>query len=120
MYKSGAMQNAVPSKAARPTITEHEILRLSEGDRAAFFEAMVHPAEPSERLARAFAEHGRRAPAWAASATRDLAIVATGRSPAARPPTLATGNAAVKSAENVAPVPLFWLVRSDARAVSAT
>jgi uncharacterized protein (DUF1778 family) len=46
--------------AARRTIAEHETLNLSERDRAAFFEAMIHPPEPNERLARAFAEHSRR------------------------------------------------------------
>jgi uncharacterized protein (DUF1778 family) len=46
--------------AARRTITEHETLALSERDRVAFFEALVNPPEPSERLQRAFAEHKRR------------------------------------------------------------
>ncbi|MGE0652807.1 MAG: DUF1778 domain-containing protein [Alphaproteobacteria bacterium] len=46
--------------AARRTIAEHETLNLSERDRAAFFEAMINPPAPGERLARAFAEHGRR------------------------------------------------------------
>lgn len=46
--------------AARRTIAEHEALTLSERDRAAFFEAMMNPQEPGERLARAFTEHGRR------------------------------------------------------------
>ncbi len=48
------------AEAARRTIAEHETLALSERDRAAFFEAMINPPEPSERLARALAEHGRR------------------------------------------------------------
>lgn len=46
--------------AARRTIAEHETLNLSERDRAAFFEAMIDPPEPSERLARALDEHSRR------------------------------------------------------------
>jgi uncharacterized protein (DUF1778 family) len=46
--------------AARRTIAEHETLSLSEQDRAAFFEALINPPAPNERLARAFAEHGRR------------------------------------------------------------
>jgi uncharacterized protein (DUF1778 family) len=46
--------------AARRTIAEHETLNLSERDRAAFFEAMMTPPAPHERLARAFAEHDRR------------------------------------------------------------
>lgn len=46
--------------AARHTIAEHEQLHLSERDRAAFFEALVNPPEPSDRLKRAFADHARR------------------------------------------------------------
>ncbi len=46
--------------AARRTIAEHEVLQLSERDRAAFFEALIHPPEANERLARAFADHSRR------------------------------------------------------------
>lgn len=46
--------------AARRTIAAHEMLALSERDRAAFFAAMIDPPAPSERLARALAEHGRR------------------------------------------------------------
>jgi uncharacterized protein (DUF1778 family) len=46
--------------AARRTIAEHETLVLSDRDRTAFFEALVNPPEPNERLRRAFAEHKRR------------------------------------------------------------
>lgn len=46
--------------AARRTIAEHESLTLSERDRMAFFNALVTPAKPSARLARALAEHKRR------------------------------------------------------------
>ena len=46
--------------AARHTIAEHERLCLSERDRRAFFDALVNPPEPSERLVRAVAEHRRR------------------------------------------------------------
>jgi|SRR5579872_1478789 len=46
--------------AARRTIAEHETLALSERDRQAFFDALVHPPKPSERLRRALAEHKRR------------------------------------------------------------
>ena len=46
--------------AARRTIAEHETLTLSEQDRAAFFEALVNPPAPNERLQHAFAEHKRR------------------------------------------------------------
>lgn len=46
--------------AARRTIAEHETLVLSDRDRAAFFDALINPPTPSERLHRAFAEHKRR------------------------------------------------------------
>lgn len=36
------------------------VLKLSERDRAAFFDALIKPFEPNERLKRAFAEHRRR------------------------------------------------------------
>jgi uncharacterized protein (DUF1778 family) len=45
---------------ARRTIAEHETLVLSDRDRKAFFDALVNPPEPSERLVRAAAEHKRR------------------------------------------------------------
>ncbi|MGB9114705.1 DUF1778 domain-containing protein [Bradyrhizobium sp.] len=45
---------------ARQTIAEHETLVLSDRDRKAFFDALINPPEPSERLARALAEHKRR------------------------------------------------------------
>jgi uncharacterized protein (DUF1778 family) len=47
-------------EAARRTIAEHETLILSERDRAVFFDALVNPPAPNERLQRAFAEHKRR------------------------------------------------------------
>lgn len=46
--------------AARRTIAEHETLVLSDRDRAVFFDALINPPAPSERLQRAFAEHKRR------------------------------------------------------------
>ncbi|EYR83857.1 DUF1778 domain-containing protein [Shinella sp. DD12] len=45
---------------ARQTIADHERLVLSDRDRAAFFDALVHPPEPSDRLVRALDEHKRR------------------------------------------------------------
>jgi uncharacterized protein (DUF1778 family) len=48
------------AEAARRTIAEHETLALSERDRQAFFDALAHPPQPSERLRRALAEHQRR------------------------------------------------------------
>ena len=46
--------------AARCAIAAHETLELSELDRAVFFDTLVKPPPSDERLARAFAEHGRR------------------------------------------------------------
>lgn len=45
---------------ARRTIAEHETMVLSGRDREAFFDALINPPEPSERLVRALAEHKRR------------------------------------------------------------
>ncbi|MAM74139.1 DUF1778 domain-containing protein [uncultured Tistrella sp.] len=47
-------------ETARRTIAEHETLALSDRDRAAFFDALIAPPEPNDRLRRAFSEHGRR------------------------------------------------------------
>lgn len=44
----------------RRTIAAHETLVLSDRDRAVFFDALVNPPAPSERLLRAFAEHKRQ------------------------------------------------------------
>jgi uncharacterized protein (DUF1778 family) len=46
--------------AARRTIADHETLTLSERDRQTFFDALIDPPKPSERLVRAVAEHKRR------------------------------------------------------------
>ncbi|MBI1868046.1 MAG: DUF1778 domain-containing protein [Methylocystis sp.] len=48
------------SEAARRTIAGHETIVLSDRDRAVFFDALVSPPQPSERLRRAFAAHKRR------------------------------------------------------------
>ncbi len=48
------------AEAARRTIAEHEMLNLSERDRTAFFDAMIQPPAPSQRLARALKDHSRR------------------------------------------------------------
>lgn len=45
---------------ARRTIAEHETLALSARDREVFFDALVNPPAPSERLARALGDHKRR------------------------------------------------------------
>jgi uncharacterized protein (DUF1778 family) len=42
------------TEATRATITRHESLVLSERDRAAFFDALMHPPKPNARLWRAF------------------------------------------------------------------
>ena len=41
-------------------IDEHQTLSLSNRDREAFFNALVNPPAPSDRLQRALAEHKRR------------------------------------------------------------
>lgn len=48
------------TEAARRTIAEHETIVLSDRDRAVFFDTLVNPPTPNERLQRAFAEHQRR------------------------------------------------------------
>ena len=45
---------------AYQVIARHETLVLSDRDRLAFFDALINPREPNERLMRAFAEHKRR------------------------------------------------------------
>jgi len=47
-------------EAALRAIAEHETLGLSERDRAVFFDTLVNPPAPSERLQQAFAEHKQR------------------------------------------------------------
>jgi uncharacterized protein (DUF1778 family) len=42
------------TEATRATITRHESLILSDRDRAAFFNALIHPPKPNARLRRAF------------------------------------------------------------------
>jgi len=41
------------TEAATRTIERHESLVLSEADRAAFFDALIHPPAPNARLKRA-------------------------------------------------------------------
>ena len=48
------------AETARRTVAEHEMLVLSDRDREAFFDALIKPPEPSERLKRALADHARR------------------------------------------------------------
>lgn len=43
-------------EATRETLARHETLALSEQDRKIFFDALIHPPEPKERLRRAFQE----------------------------------------------------------------
>jgi uncharacterized protein (DUF1778 family) len=45
---------------ARRTIAAHQTLALSDQDRQAFFDALIHPPRPSGRLQRAVAEYKRR------------------------------------------------------------
>ena len=48
------------TESAQRAIERHEKLVLSARDRAAFFEALVHPPEPNAHLRRAFREYRRR------------------------------------------------------------
>ena len=48
------------TKARRDAPVRRERFTLSERDRRAFFAALINPPKPSERLARALAEHKRR------------------------------------------------------------
>lgn len=48
------------AETARRTIAEHDTLMLSNRDRQAFFDALIHPPKSSARLARALAAHKRR------------------------------------------------------------
>jgi uncharacterized protein (DUF1778 family) len=48
------------TEATRATITRHQSLILSDRDRTAFFDALVHPPKPSARLRRAFRSAGER------------------------------------------------------------
>ena len=48
------------TEAARRTIAEHETIVLSDRDRVVFFDTLVNPPAPNERLRRAFVEHKRR------------------------------------------------------------
>ena len=51
---------AVLTDAARQTIEKHGTLTLSENDRSVFFDILVNPPAPSERLRRAFVSEQRR------------------------------------------------------------
>jgi uncharacterized protein (DUF1778 family) len=46
--------------AARRTLAEHETIILTDRDRAVFFDALLSPPAPNERLRKAFREHRRR------------------------------------------------------------
>ena len=51
------------AEAARKALERHESLVLSEADRTAFFDALVHPPKPNARLGRALrAERARIEP----------------------------------------------------------
>jgi uncharacterized protein (DUF1778 family) len=47
-------------EAARRTIAAHDTIMLSERDRKLFFDTLINPPPPSERLTRAFAAHKAR------------------------------------------------------------
>ncbi len=47
-------------EAARRVCEQHESLSLSEADRVAFFDALVHPPKPNAKLLRALREERAR------------------------------------------------------------
>jgi uncharacterized protein (DUF1778 family) len=51
---------AALAETARRTIEQHETLVLSEKDRKVFFDTLMNPPPPNERLKRAFAAARRR------------------------------------------------------------
>jgi uncharacterized protein (DUF1778 family) len=53
-------QQTQVTDTAHSAIAEHETLALSNQDRQAFFEALIAPPEPNERLQRAMAEYKRK------------------------------------------------------------
>jgi uncharacterized protein (DUF1778 family) len=64
------MKGAMTNKATDRQ--EPEVLHLSERDRAAFLEVLLHPPEPNERLVPGFAEHRRGAGEITAEKETDL------------------------------------------------
>ncbi|OIQ94280.1 hypothetical protein GALL_237100 [mine drainage metagenome] len=48
------------TEAAEKTIARHETLTLSVRDRQVFFDTLVNPPKPNERLLRAFKAEGER------------------------------------------------------------
>ncbi len=51
---------AALTEATRATIVRHQSLVLSDRDRAAFFDALVHAPKPNARLRRAFRSARKR------------------------------------------------------------
>ena len=48
------------AEAAPRAFAESDTILLSERDQAIFFDALINPPAPSDRLRRAFADHRRR------------------------------------------------------------
>jgi len=48
------------TNAARTALERHKSLALSDADRAAFFDALIHPPKPNARLRRALREEQAR------------------------------------------------------------
>ena len=48
------------TEAAQRTIAKHDVLVLSDDERAIFFNVLVNPPKPNERLRRAFEAERRR------------------------------------------------------------
>jgi len=50
----------VLADTARRIISEHETILLSENDRQVFFDTLINPPKPNERLIRALEQHKLR------------------------------------------------------------
>jgi uncharacterized protein (DUF1778 family) len=51
---------AALTDAARRTLAEHDTIVLTDRDRTLFFDALLNPPAPNERLRKAFREHRHR------------------------------------------------------------
>jgi hypothetical protein len=60
MAPKQAKADRIPRASSERLGFRREMLTLSEPDRQAFFDALVDPPRPSDRLVRALAEHKRR------------------------------------------------------------
>jgi uncharacterized protein (DUF1778 family) len=57
MAVTGLTAGDLAYEGARQALNEHELLVLTGADREAFFEALINPPEPSEKLIAALRRH---------------------------------------------------------------